>query len=206
MNGSTLCSMQSKAVLDGLGRPIVYYGKIPYYVGSDAQGFIHNDSVGEYIFFNQTKRYWKGVVEKIDEMTSSLLGNYGFFLLKPDVYQGNFEEDIISSFVQFGGVVSLKKDVVMTEQTIVSLYPYFFDLSFFQELVQYLISGKSCAVLVKGVISPENLFQFRRYIRERYCKDPMDPLHNLIHVPDTVGDMLRTVQIFFSSGELTPFL
>lgn len=201
---SSYGNIDSQVVLDNLGRPVVYYGKIPYYVGSDTQGFIHRDSAGEYVMFNRSKRYWKGVIEKFDDKVGFLSGSYGFFLLKPDVYQKNFEESIFSLFLQFGGTVFLKKEVVMTEHTIVRLYPYFFNLSFFQGLVQYLTSGKSCAVIVQGVISPQDLLQFRRYVRERYCEDPADPLHNLIHVPDTMEDMLRAVQVFFSSSEILP--
>jgi len=89
--------------------------------------------------------------------------------------------------------------VVLTHNVVMELYPDKVNEVWFQELVEYNISGMCYVIEAKGASAVEKLLRLKRKIREEYSKSS---LYDIVHSPDTQKDAERELGLFSQVGRV----
>lgn len=197
------------STIDSKGRDIKLLqqnGKvIPYYNGLDGQGIIVQDGNKEYIKVNNEKRYWRGGIIKPLPKSSRFrpVHKFGIIVLKPDTQQRGLTRVIMSIFKDAGFKICARKDIIFDRSLFFKMYPTFFSLEWERKAVQYMASGISCCLLVKGngQIVPK-LLQVRNEIRKKFWAWDEHPGVNLVHCADTHNEAIREVLHIFTLEKL----
>lgn len=172
----------------------------PYYLGTDAQGFIHRDDQGEYIIFNDEKRYWRGQVLSVPtDIREWSVENLGIILFKPDAVQRGYDRLLIQELKRQGLEFIHDQELTLSPTLVIQLYPHFFTPQWEADLVRYMISGPSRLLVVRGEQATTRLLEFRSTIRSRYA---CGPIVNLIHCADGVDDVRRELLLLLGRDGL----
>ena len=126
-----------------------------------------------------------------------------FVLLKPDSFARGLVGEIISRFENRGFAIIRMRMQVPSREVVSKHFQAVSEMGFFQELVDFMISGNVLALELKGnlqvarkivgdVASPES-----GSIRGDYsCKLPQ----NLVHCSDNIIDSKREINLWFGDS------
>lgn len=172
-----------------------------YYVGSNIQGFIEADSGGEYIMVQKEKRYWRGIfVPYPDELL--LLKDFNLCVLKPDCVERGLVQEV-RSIIASSFKILAEQSLILNQQMIFRLYPYFFEEDWERNLVEYLTSGPSLCLLVSGLDIFRELLLTRNRIRFKYMDEKKrHPVFTLLHCAESKEEAISESLIFFGQEEL----
>ena len=173
------------------------------YIGHEISGIIKHEGKNEYIEIDGQKRYWRGIIDPLpsDERLHSL-NNFVVFVIKPDGMKMEMAKAIRCLIEAVGGAIVMEHDFVYNEIMIRKMYPYFFDPAWEQELFDYLKSGTSRCLLVRGEDICSKMFTLRNSIRRLFGYDKGPCVVNLVHSSKEQIEALRQAMIFFSLEEI----
>lgn len=200
---------QSKETIDNKGRPVRVSispdGNIScaYYLGRDAEGLIKIEDNKEYVEVDGEKRYWGGIIEPLpNDSRIQQLNDFSVMVIKPDGTELSLERAIIHLIECSGGEIILSRNFVYNENLIRRMYPHFFNPQWEQELFDYLMSGSSQCLLVKGKKIHHTLFAIRNDIRHLFGYDKEPRVRNLVHSARKQSDAIRQALLFFTLDEI----
>ena len=131
-------------------------------------------------------------------------------IIKPDAVGGNHIGEIIARFEKKGLQVVAAKMLQMSSDQAKGFYDVHKDRPFFQELVDFMISGPCLVMVLEG----ENAVNANRdvmgatnfkealdgTIRKDFAKDIM---RNAVHGSDSLENAKKEIEFFFKSNEIT---
>jgi nucleoside diphosphate kinase len=199
--------IREHTVLDSKNRPVCQVKlndkTLQLYVGPDAHGFIHRDRYGEYIRVGNEKRRWRGILGGAPGgLVLEDFEEFGLCALKPDAFVRGLDGVIIDIIREKGLDIVQRKDIVLKEEELFRLYPYFFEKEWEFMLKRHFLSDSMSFMLIKGSSVTASLLALRKEIRSTYRIPEEHPVRNLFHCADFAEEALREALIFFSVDEI----
>lgn len=143
-------------------------------------------------------RFWHGIINPVPDGLRSF--KIGFCILKPDLIRRGLKKEIIDLLTK-DMRLCVGKNIHFNKDSVFELYPGFHEPEWAKNLVDYLLSGESCALVFDGPNVIEELLNHRNYIRKLYGQSSGNII-NLIHAADSFDDAMREALIFFEEEEI----
>lgn len=132
-----------------------------------------------------------------------------FVIIKPDGYERNLSDQIIGRITKAGLVVEKQKDIYVTREQAERLYTEHKGKSFYDGLINYIMSGKVKVMVVTGEdavsrlrdimgnTDPEKAVPGTIRADFKIAKQNGVVIKNTVHGSDSVASAKREVGIFF---------
>jgi len=137
------------------------------------------------------------------------MGNRTLCLLKPDCVENGLIGAVIQHLEREGFKIHSAKMVYMTREVAEEFYSVHKGKSFFVDLINFMISGRSFAMVLERENAVEKLREVigatdpkeakEGTIRFKYAESKQN---NIIHASDTEENAEREIRFFFSNKEL----
>lgn len=127
-------------------------------------------------------------------------------LLKPDVVKAGKKEEILNKLSAAGVEILIAQERTMQRHEVESFYAHHRDAPFFPELVEFMLSGPICALLVsapdasslRALIGPADASQARQVAPDSFrAVFGTDQLRNGVHCSDSGDAAQREINLLF---------
>jgi nucleoside diphosphate kinase len=173
-------------------------------MGRDAEAEIKVDNEGrEYIKVGKERRYWGGIIESLpaDERIHRL-NDFTMVAIKPDGMALGIEQAVTYLISRCKCEVVGFKDVLFDQTMIRKLYPHFFAETWEKLLFDYMMSGKTRCLIVKGKNVHSKMMVLRNSIRHLFGLNGRPRVKSLIHCAQTKRYAITQALIVYDLDEL----
>lgn len=174
-----------------------------YYIGRDCEGIIKHEGEMEYVEVDGQKRYWGGIIDPLpNDRRIRSLNEFTVFVIKPDGMMMEMGKAIRYLIEGSGGTIVAERDFIYDDLMIRKMYPHFFAKEWERDLFDYMKSGTSRCLLVRGKNPHRTMFVLRNDIRQLFGCNGGPKVRSLVHCAQRQSDAVKQAMLFFSLEEV----
>ncbi len=173
-----------------------------FYIGRDCEGVVKLEEGMEYVETDGQKRYWGGIIDPLpNDRRIRQLNNFTVFVVKPDGMKLELGKAIRHLITVSKGNIVAERDFIYDDAMIRRMYPHFFAKEWEKDLFDYLKSGHSRCLLIRGDNPHGDMINLRNSIRQLFgCYG--GKVVSLVHCAKQQDEAIKQALLFFRLEEI----